>query len=87
MNNVHNINDYVRTPWGLAQQIYEVAPGITFYGTARHGGFVLSPEVNALVPQEIKENTFLGNGLRGWYEEDCDAAIIEGLFNVYRYRV
>jgi hypothetical protein len=82
MNNVHNIKDYVSTPWGFALQILEVAPGITCYITASHGGLFLTPEVNALVPLRIKMRSFLGNGFLGWYEEDVDARYIHRLFEL-----
>jgi len=41
--------------------------------------------MNDLIPQEIKEGTFFGNGLNGWYEEDEDASLVESFFGIYRY--
>ena len=32
------------TPWGEPQTRREIAPGICFYSTARHGGYHLSPD-------------------------------------------
>lgn len=54
-----------RTPWGPAQHATEHAPGITFYSTAGHGGFYLSPARLAEMPEADRS--------LGWYEEDCEA--------------
>jgi hypothetical protein len=50
-----------RTPWGTADSVEDVAPGIVFASTPGHGGFKLSPERNAVVPDPLRN----GNG---WYE-------------------
>lgn len=71
------------TPWGPAQEVTEIAPGITFYSTASHGGFYLSLERNAKVPKKVQQQTFLQQGLAGWYEEDCDAEIVIQTFPEY----
>ena len=60
------------TPWGPSQDARVVAPGITFHSTASHGGYHLSPERYAQMPEGFKE-TFAGGP---WYEEDCDAAMV-----------
>lgn len=65
------------TPWGNAQQVVRYAPGVNFYSTAGHGGFKLSKRINdLLIPQYLKQATWSGLGLKGWYEEDCDWAIV-----------
>lgn len=69
------------TPWGEPQTTEILAPGIVLFSTASHGGIWLSPERNKQVPMRIKRRTFMGNGLRGWYEEDCDAEIVYRFFN------
>lgn len=56
------------TPWGKPQTVEIIAPGIVEYTTASHGGIWLSPERNAQVPMRLKKRSFLGNGLRGWYD-------------------
>ena len=33
----------VETPWGVADTVKEIAPGISLYTTPSHGGFHLSP--------------------------------------------
>lgn len=64
------------TPWEPAQTSEGIAPGITFYSTESHGGFHLSDERNACVPLKLRRSTFLQLGMKGWYEEDCDARIV-----------
>lgn len=65
-----------RTPWGLAQIATEIAPGITRYSTASHGGYYLDRYVNAQVSSVLKKASFCELGLRGWYEEDVDWAMV-----------
>lgn len=64
------------TPWGQAQTVTKIAPGINFYTTASHGGFKLSEGRNKKVSQKLKESTWQGLGLKGWYEEDEDQLIV-----------
>jgi hypothetical protein len=54
-----------RTPWGTAQESKSYARGVVLYSTAGHGGFHLSPKMNAQVPEAIRQAD-------GWYEEDCE---------------
>jgi hypothetical protein len=72
------------TPWGEPQTTEILAPGIVLFTTASHGGIWLSPERNAQVPLKLKRGSFCGNGLAGWYEEDCDAAIVYQVFDLAR---
>jgi hypothetical protein len=60
----------IMTPWGAAQTVRIIAPGITEVTTASHGGIYLSPMRYATMPDEYRK-TFAGGR---WYEEDCDAA-------------
>ena len=78
MKKQHNIPK--TTPWGKPQTVKIIAPGIVEFTTASHGGIWLSPERNAQVPLSLKKRSFMGNGTRGWYEEDQDAAIVMGVF-------
>ncbi len=64
------------TPWGQAQSAEDIVPGITKYTTASHGGYFLNKEANAKVPPELRWSTFKMQGLKGWYEQDCDWAIV-----------
>lgn len=72
------------TPWGPTQDAEQIAPGIVFYSTAAHGGFHLNAERNAQVRDEFKkDDAFTDLRCKGWYEEDCDAAIVIFSFPEY----
>ena len=68
--------------WGEVETAEKHAEGVYFLTTPGHGGYYLTPEQNAKIPLEFREATFMGNGMNGWYEEDCDAAIIHEFFNL-----
>lgn len=70
------MNRITSSPWGTPDSQENVAEGIAFIETPSHGGFYLSPLRNARVPQEWREASFNRQGLSGWYEEDCDAALV-----------
>lgn len=57
-----------RTPWGAADSVTEVAPGIDTVGTSGHGGVKLSPGRNKMIPLPLRNSS-------GWYEEDCEINI------------
>jgi hypothetical protein len=61
------------TPWGPADVRYDYAPGIACYSTPGHGGFKVNAELNLLIPGYM-------NRVDGWYEEDCDWAIVATCF-------
>ena len=71
------------TPWGKADMVTRYARGINFYSTPGHGGFHLSAKMNKRVPVELREQSFAGFGMKGWYEEDCDAYIVICVFSEY----
>lgn len=71
------------TPWGKAEEINEIADGIVSYSTASHGGYFLATSRNSKVPLCLKKSTFGQLGLDGWYEEDCDWAIVVFTFPQY----
>jgi hypothetical protein len=52
-----------RTPWGEADQVEDIAPGIVRVYTDSHGGYKLSAQRNRRVPAPFREKG-------GWYEED-----------------
>lgn len=75
------------TPWGEAQTVREIAPGITHFTTASHGGVHLTAERHATVKAMFPAFTpFLGEGDGtgpgggSWYEEDCDQTLIYVVF-------
>ncbi len=64
----------VETPWGLADHVTEIAPGIVSYSTPSHGGIHLSPARLAAMPKPLRD--FRPWAGLGWYEEDCDWAVV-----------
>lgn len=69
------------TPWGPAQDVRMIAPGITSYSTAGHGGINISTARLAEMPEQLRSVApFAGPG---WYEEDCDWAIVALAFPLY----
>ena len=52
-----------QTPWGEADQVEDIAPGIVRVYTASHGGYKLSAQRNRKVPAPFRQQG-------GWYEED-----------------
>lgn len=63
-----NVNK-TRTPWGPAQAVDFLAPGISQFFTSSHGGLKLLPKLNAQVHEAWRKKG-------GWYEEDCEYAIV-----------
>lgn len=68
----------MNTPWGASDSHKEYAPGIVFYTTPGHGGFHLSPQRLAEMPEGLR--SFQPWAGEGWYEEDCDWAIVVSAF-------
>lgn len=58
-----------RTPWGPAQLVRGIAPGITRAFAPGHGGYKLSPERNRVIPAALRRRS-------GWYEEEDEAHIV-----------
>jgi uncharacterized protein DUF7007 len=74
------------TPWGYTSEdlTTKYAKGkIISYSTPVHGGFYVAPELNKLIPTQLKNNSFLKNGRIGWYEEDEDWSIVVATFPQY----
>ena len=61
------------SPWGVVQSVHEVADGIQFVSTAGHGGFLLSPERLAKMPEKLKWPTRFYMSGSPWFEEDVEA--------------
>ena len=53
------------TLWGWTQDKITIVPGIDFYSTASHGGFVLSDEYNKKIPPYMRNDS-------RHYEEDAE---------------
>jgi hypothetical protein len=75
------------TPWGKADSVVIIAPGIASYSTPSHGGLWLSAERVAGMPRVLREHqTFTVWCSRSggqWYEEDCDWAIVALAYPAY----
>jgi len=70
----------VQTPWGPADFATEYAPGLVLYSTPGHGGFHVSAEWLAQMPEPYRSAVPFtqrhGRSGPGWYEEDCDWSIV-----------
>jgi hypothetical protein len=66
----------LQTPWGAADYVKPIAPGIEFVGTPSHGGYHLSRENVLAMPAAWRAASFNGQGERGWFEEDCDWCMV-----------
>lgn len=65
----------MHTPWGPSQHQKSLAEGITLVETASHGGIHINAARIAAMPQGLRDFTPF-TGKPGWYEEDCDWAIV-----------
>lgn len=61
------------TPWGNADIQKTIAPGIVEVTTPSHGGIHLTPGLNRKVHAAWRDKS-------GWYEEDCQWAIVAVTF-------
>ena len=64
------------TPWGPAQLVQDVGPGVENISTASHGGLHVTGAAAKAVPAAAW--AVMMNG-RGWAEEDCEAVIVLSL--------
>lgn len=58
------------TPWGVAQTVTTLAPGIQSVSTAQHGGIHLDAAHAAQMTAAAVAASFLRDAR--WWEEDCD---------------
>jgi hypothetical protein len=68
------------TPWGVPDSAKRIAEGITFYSTPSHGGFHLSPERMAAMPEHLRACSFTKDC---WFEEDLSWCAIPLAFPEY----
>ena len=61
------------TPWGNSQSIREIAPGIIRVSTESHGGYHVTPELLARMPEEHRATAY---STGGWFEEDVDWSLV-----------
>ncbi len=68
-----------QTPWGYPQTVTELAEGITFHSTSEHGGIELDAARLDYFKKLIPDfEPFCG--VAGWFEEDCDWALVPLVF-------
>ena len=70
----------MHTPWGNSQTSKQYGEGLTFYGTASHGGFFVEPELHATMNPALRLDAGGYSGATGWYEEDCEAYLVVRAF-------
>lgn len=63
----------VGSPWGQIQEAEQIAPGIWSVSTASHGGFYLSQQRMAALPDHLKVNVY---GQNCWFEEDVEVSLV-----------
>jgi len=61
------------SPWGAVQHEEKIMDGIVLVSTASHGGLKVYHKLNKLIPDDMRRAD-------GWYEEDCDWAIVATVF-------
>ena len=64
------------TPWGPSEVTHVVADGVAFVTTASRGGYWLSDDRLAKVPNHWRLARFHPSSDSSWFEEDCDWAIV-----------
>ena len=64
------------TPWGVPDSVRCIAAGIWWVSTPSHGGYWLSPDRLAAMPEPFKVLKTFGSVGPQWFEEDCDWAIV-----------
>ncbi len=79
MSHTTHVTVTSHTPWGPAQDVELVAPGITFVSTASHGGFLLASWRQAIMWQDTPElmapsDFYPSRSGRAWFEEDVEAS-------------
>jgi hypothetical protein len=70
----------MRTPWGASDYTKAYTEDIVFYGTPSHGGFRVEGRTIDRIPAD-HQTTMSGYG---WYEEDCDWAIVAWFIPEFR---
>ena len=72
------------TPWGSAQTIKTLAPGILLVSTASHGGLMLDSAALLDLPEQLRA---VGETYGEWrcFEEDCACGLVyEARIDLYR---
>ena len=61
------------TPWGATQHGEAISKQIYTVSTSSHGGIHVAEVENMLIPEPFRRDD-------GWYEEDCDWAVVAHVF-------
>lgn len=61
------------TPWGKSDSQKTITKGIVSYTTSSHGGIYVEPSLNTQIHEAWRNKS-------GWYEEDCEWAIVAYTF-------
>ncbi len=64
------------TPWGHADIIHPVADGVVFVSTPSHGGYWLSDDRLAKIPNHWRLARYRPSSDSPWFEEDCDWVLV-----------
>lgn len=72
------------TPWGKADSVTKVAPGIAFVSTPRHGGYRVSKMLaENEIPKIQRDKAAIFQSGYYWFEEDCAWSIVALNFPQY----
>ncbi len=80
MHERKRIKGGISTPWGLSDYgtQYDEAGELVFWTTPGHGGFKVADTLLSKMPAALR--AFKPWAAEGWYEEDCDWAIVAFAF-------
>lgn len=70
----------MRTPWGTADSVVELANGIRRVSTPSHGGYWVPAKLLPLIPDHYRAYAKRWSGSDQWYEEDCAWACVAVTF-------
>lgn len=68
------------TPWGKSEQTNKLAPGITYYSTAKGGGYKVSDKKYAEMPEPLRS---ISQPWTQWFEHDRSWAAVALAFPQY----
>ena len=69
-------NGYMPTPWGMGKITEHYSEDLDFVSTPSHGGFKVGQSLLKAIPIEWRQASFNRQGIRGWFEEDCDWCMV-----------
>ena len=76
LNQFEPISKPTWTPWGSPDHAEQVFAGVWSVYTPSHGGFYVSAERRKVMDQSLLSLGFGGQTMKGWFEEDCDWALV-----------